>query len=719
MGELCADSLLTESNMSELICMRLMGEAVPNGAAGYLGACYKRCQTREASATSDLLAAQLGQCRKQFVSFVSSALREPDTFEDNSVSSRADLLLFISTDLSSSSTLLLKEVVEDLQKENSFDVVTEDLLILCYNGLETGIPSEKRSLNDDYQSPLTALLTLAKADKKIAHVLALCSKFALEERLVTAKPAQNVWPVPRVFETFGVQATAQEHQTLLGRVLRICASPQDPKMYAIFKDAFKTNPKIIDGNIKQLRSKVQSVQHQAHELVLLLLKAGKDSKEAVLRWLTQALVLNNEATKSRPNPLIGASQGFQVNLCALFLRLCRPFLSDSGKLAKVDWSFIESKDALDFISADATKLLPPDQRSEEMDVDTVTRKEGGFNFITQSFFMCARALNEGVAIQLARYKYIMQSLNRHYDGLQNDEPNAVGTLVQKLITDVALLDAELLGDVVVFCSATAKSLVEKLSGGANQQLSSSGGWIVPKSSMPAEQLAFLASLPEFLVSDIVEMLLSIAKIAPSHLTKSPLDHVLELVMFFLRRPWATHAHVRTEIGALIHYVFLPAACFGKGERRWSGEFPSDGPQTHLLSNHPSAQMNLAPALLLLYGDVERGAGYYEKMEYRRYIMMVLKHLWALPTHRSAFRGIAQHRSEEEESNYFVRFANGLMNETNALVAETIDLLAEIKNTQVYTYTLSYLRSISPFYLSSLNLSFSRHSSSSLYIDTYG
>lgn len=36
------------------------------------------------------------------------------------------------------------------------------------------------------------------------------------------------------------------------------------------------------------------------------------------------------------------------------------------------------------------------------------------------------------------------------------------------------------------------------------------------------------------------------------------------------------------------------------------------------------------------GDVER-TGYYDKLTNRRAIMVVLKHLWTLPTHRAAFR----------------------------------------------------------------------------------
>jgi hypothetical protein len=80
-------------------------------------------------------------------------------------------------------------------------------------------------------------------------------------------------------------------------------------------------------------------------------------------------------------------------------------------------------------------------------------------------------------------------------------------------------------------------------------------------------------------------------------------------------------------------------------------------------------------------------------------MVVLKHLWTLSSHRSAFRGIATLNSPAGASSsgavgsvssdavdgpgqdYFVRFANGLMNETNALVATTMDKLVEIRKTQ--------------------------------------
>jgi ubiquitin conjugation factor E4 B len=57
-------------------------------------------------------------------------------------------------------------------------------------------------------------------------------------------------------------------------------------------------------------------------------------------------------------------------------------------------------------------------------------------------------------------------------------------------------------------------------------------------------------------------------------------------------------------------------------------------------------------------------------------MVVLKHLWTLPSHRAAFRAISL------DKIYFISFANGLLNETNSLVGSVMDTLAEIRVTQL-------------------------------------
>ena len=188
----------------------------------------------------------------------------------------------------------------------------------------------------------------------------------------------------------------------------------------------------------------------------------------------------------------------------------------------------------------------------------------------------------------------------------------------------------------------------------------------------------------------------IAKTEPSYLSGKPLDGLLSLVTYFLRRPWAIKSpHLRAKLGLLLMHVFLPVS-EQEGAERWSGSMPVDGPNRHLLETHIEAASFLAPSLLLLYGDVEK-TGYAEKVNNRRNILCVLKHIWKLPSHRAAFRSIVGASSSEndpsensvtrnfsresETTEYFTRFANGLLNETNHLVASILETLQEIKKVQ--------------------------------------
>ena len=149
--------------------------------------------------------------------------------------------------------------------------------------------------------------------------------------------------------------------------------------------------------------------------------------------------------------------------------------------------------------------------------------------------------------------------------------------------------------------------------------------------------------------------------------------MLRLIIYLLRRPWAAQSpHLRAKFGEVLFEVFLPSSA--KADSASQG-LAGDGPHTYLLYSEPTAQAFMVPCLLLLYGDVER-TGFYEKLGHRFRIASVLKHLWQSAEHKQAFRQIANERE------YFVRFANGLMNETNNLVSAMMDKLPQIKQTQM-------------------------------------
>ena len=133
-------------------------------------------------------------------------------------------------------------------------------------------------------------------------------------------------------------------------------------------------------------------------------------------------------------------------------------------------------------------------------------------------------------------------------------------------------------------------------------------------------------------------------------------------------------NLRAMLGDVLYELYLPSD--GDDRRDVPPSVSSDplaGGQTYLLSD-ASAQETLAPSLLLLYGEVEH-TGYYEKMSHRAKISSLLKYLWESSEHRPAFRRITQNKES------FIKFANGIMNETNTLIATVMQKLPEIRAAQ--------------------------------------
>ena len=134
-------------------------------------------------------------------------------------------------------------------------------------------------------------------------------------------------------------------------------------------------------------------------------------------------------------------------------------------------------------------------------------------------------------------------------------------------------------------------------------------------------------------------------------------------------------NLRAKLGDVLHDVYLPSKSSSRSSVPTSVSCdPKMGGQPYLLSD-PSAQENLAPSLLLLYGEVEH-TGYSEKMGHRANIASLLQFLWESTEHRSAFRRITQNKDS------FIKFANGIMNEMNSLIVTVMEKLPEIRRVQL-------------------------------------
>lgn len=86
---------------------------------------------------------------------------------------------------------------------------------------------------------------------------------------------------------------------------------------------------------------MENLHVQLHKIFLHLLKAGPEVKHKTLSWVGSCLEKNAGRCKLwniEMSMLEFISDGFAINLSAVLLRLCQPFISntDNPKLLKID-----------------------------------------------------------------------------------------------------------------------------------------------------------------------------------------------------------------------------------------------------------------------------------------------------------------------------------------------------------------------------------------------
>jgi ubiquitin conjugation factor E4 B len=627
-----------------------------------------------------------------------SSLIEEDMFGQNSINSVKDLYTTITTDTSNALSPMLKDVCEELASQDNLKFITNKLLLSSFENLDIVSSSGFRSVMTDYSAAINIVLALSRADKRYCKEILEFQYFSLGVQTSTIPfhfkqmhPHMLLQNQALIINNC-IQGAAFENRTLFGRIMRIAPNMFDPQIRELF-GTVQVSQQVFEGKIKGIQAKVQSTQAFLGEIVTNCLKAGGATKDGTMKWLMASLTMNVEAEKENPSPLIAASPGFLNNLGGVFLHLCRPIMNDIEKLKKVDINFFGSEEFRKLYPADATTLMSNGMMAQAVGLKKSSTNVTEFTFITQSFFMCWRALHIGIVHRLHEFENTFMALNRFHAGLATNEPRSIHYLVQKCTHDSEYFIPDLISDLISFCVSASHVLMSVLGNNSNEIMKSSSEdyeWKVPIEMHTQAQLDLLLNLPEDMIEDIVITLLTIGKTAPIYLKQKSLDQVLSMTIFFLRRSWAVqNPHLRGKLGQLLYQIFLPMRhrershgdmMFGLG---LSQPTQSDGPHSDLLETHVDGQKYLAPALLLLYGDVEH-TGFYEKVPFRRYIMIILKHLWNLSTHRQAFRGIAnisRNDNNSSEPTEFISFANGLINGTNELVKETLVSLQKIKEAQ--------------------------------------
>jgi ubiquitin conjugation factor E4 B len=478
---------------------------------------------------------------------------------------------------------------------------------------------------------------------------------------------------------------ALEKNTLLGLVLRLGLPPDHATVNEPFRNATHKTMNEIRKGTEDMRQSLRQYHTACHALVKSLIVGG--DRQKVLQWIGDALEVNVGASALRPDKTKCSSPSLLMNLNVILLKLCEPFVNKPEKASLIDPRFVNCPSAhrgvfettgddaiprlrgeMNSSDAPATASSPPPGTAVNANVNNMTISPEDYQpkngFVPQVYFYTARSLTLGLVPASSSHLSLLRQIShmawtiRNRNGDLRSDPQFSQIVSHQYASEVTLLNPEFLTETMRFYELSAGFLA----------------------SLEDDALS---NMPEHFVDDICDLLSFVARMAPKDMAGLGYSNMFTLVVKLLspeHSKLVRNYNLRAKLGDVLYNVYLPP---DRNDKERDSDVPPSvccdpkaGGQPYLLSS-AYAQETLAPALLLLYGEVEH-TGYYDKMKHRAHICTLLKYLWDSPNkeHRSAFRRITSDKKN------FIKFANGIMNETNALIASVMEKLPEIRRVQV-------------------------------------
>lgn len=681
-----------------------------SGLIGYLGGCHKRAgeewkelksrgntKTKKSDDNSlDELCEILEEIRNQVVSYAASSLMVPDLFELGN-----DAPLQLAKCLSKTSTDPASSITFDVRGKNSsfYFCVCEELHSQDAESFTTVIGDVVKHITDSL-SKVTSLLDegsnegvggnglfLASAlrelctNKKAAVSLARTPSF-LVPPANTAEAAVKVQPplpqVPpgasqqqialiRMMQSVRDQASAAylrrsgpglEKETVLGLVLRLGVPAEHPSMASSFSNPATRTRKDVSQITDGFRRQLELYQGKCNELVKALVVAGAESRNQVIQWFTDALLLNVNADGTRPDRSKVSSEELLINLSVVMLKLCEPFISDPKKAKLVDPGFVNSPESHGGIyGMTGDNALPRlGQNVTNADATPYSPKN---SFIPLCFFFCSRSLSLTVVPGGGRYENIARNVYhthrtiRQQNGDLRSDPRFNRLLQIQYAKEIVMMSPTYITDVFRYYNMAA------------------GIFLTMEKDL-------LKTMPEHIVDDLCSVLVYASSFCAKLLSGVDFSNLFRLTVQLLSKDYAPlvrNYNLRAKLGDVLHDIFLPGNSESHSEVPDSVTCdPLAGGRPYLTSDKLSKE-TLAPSLLLLYGEVEN-TGFYEKNDHRTKIAALLKFLWDSPEHKPAFKRIT------EDKKSFITFANGIINEMNDKFASVMETLPAIRTVQL-------------------------------------
>ena len=311
---------------------------------------------------------------------------------------------------------------------------------------------------------------------------------------------------------------------------------------------------------------MDNIQSLTSKFLYLLLTS--EAKQATLRWIGGCLDANRNKAKLMASFVTAngsASDGFMLNLAAVLIKLCAPFISPRNpRLSSIDARFC---------APDSGSVLPQpgeDMILEKIDGVEITRDDllslgtpDQFSFITSCFFLTHRALQLAYTAPFDKYRRLMKSLmetQRLFQDLAGGGMGEVRERFETLFTEqlevkTHLLHPDTISQVLLFYSSSANwlSLI------STHHDALTVGDVDAQLAAPTTPSKTLAGLPSYLLSASCQFFINVryfAEVSLENFSTENLDFVVTFLVLFSNEHWVPNPHTRAEIVEALT-VFIP------------------------------------------------------------------------------------------------------------------------------------------------------------------
>ncbi|KAL6205242.1 hypothetical protein ACLB2K_022504 [Fragaria x ananassa] len=241
-----------------------------------------------------------------------------------------------------------------------------------------------------------------------------------------------------------------ERSSILGPFFHISPLPDCPfSVSEFFSEGSSTAG--MQSSYYTIKTEMNKLYADLHQVLHTLLKSP-DARKRVLEYLAVVINLNSSRARMQVDPNSCASSGMFVNLSAVMLRLCQPFLDENlTKIDKISREYVFSRNHMELGSLTALHAT-----AEEV-TERIKPRSIEYSFVCHCFFMTARVLNLGLLKAVSEYKDLVKDIRQSEEELEaiiNQAPSPhLKTYIAQLENNIKLsqqkmhcYDAQILKD---------------------------------------------------------------------------------------------------------------------------------------------------------------------------------------------------------------------------------------------------------------------------------